>query len=404
MPSNGKIQLAQTGHIMKLISKLQILAYVSLFLILPGASFAGEPLFKVDPTTNNGAKWRIGYYEGGAYINYQKQLTETVKGLMQLGWLETAELPKQTGESTDTLWTWLSIEAKSDYIEFAADAHYSALWENDKRSKVEDEIVFRLNHVKDIDLMIGMGTWAGKGLANYRHRTNTLVFSTSNPISSGIIKSVQDSGFDHVHVRVDPKRNERQLMVFHEMIGFHKLGVVYEDSLAGRSYAAIETIESLAKTHDFEIVRCHTKSDISDKKLAEEGVINCFSKLAIKADAIYVTQQGGVNSRSVPKLVEIANQHKIPTFSQSGAREVSYGVLASLSRAGYKYVGRFHAETIAKVFNGAQPNQLNQLYEEPPKIALNLKTAEIIGFDPPIVLMGATDEFFDEIKVEVPNS
>ena len=371
---------------------------MSLFLVWPGASFAEENLFKVEPTTNNGEKWRIGYYEGGAYINYQQQLTETVKGLMQLGWLETADLPEQSGEATDTMWTWLSTEAKSEYIEFVADAHYSALWEKEKRTEVENEIVFRLNNDKDIDLMIGMGTWAGKGLANYRHRTNTLVFSTSNPISSGIIKSVEDSGFDHVHVRVDPKRNERQLKVFHEMIGFHKLGVVYEDSLAGRSYAAIETIEALAKTNDFEIVRCHTKSDISDKKLAEEGVIRCFSELVKDADAIYVTQQGGVNSRSIPLLVEITNKNKIPTFSQSGAGEVSYGVLASLSRAGYKYVGRFHAETIAKVFNGAQPNQLNQLYEEPPKIALNLKTAEIIGFDPPIVLLGATDEFFEEIK------
>ena len=378
--------------------KSKILLIVSLLLIWPVAGFAAENVFKVGPTKNNGEKWRIGYYEGGAYINYQQQLTETVKGLMQLGWLETANLPKQSGEATDTLWKWLSTEAKSEYIQFVADAHYTALWEKDTRSKVEDEIVFRLNNDKDLDLMIGMGTWAGKGLANYRHRTNTLVFSTSNPISSGIIKSVEDSGFDHVHVRVDPKRNERQLKVFHEMIGFHKLGVVYEDSLAGRSYAAIDTIEALAKTHDFEIIRCHTKSDISDKKLAEEGVIKCFNKVAKKADAIYVTQQGGVNSRSVPLLVEIANSNKIPTFSQSGAGEVSYGVLASLSRAGYKYVGRFHAETIAKVFNGAQPNQLNQLYEEPPKIALNLKTAEIIGFDPPIVLLGATDELFEEIK------
>lgn len=392
------------GRVMKIKSKLQLIVCIGLFMIWPGTSFASELIFKVEPITNNGEKWRIGYYEGGAYINYQQQLTETVKGLMQLGWLETAELPKQSGESTDMLWKWLSTKAKSDYIEFVADAHYSAFWEKTKRGEVEDKIVLRLNNDEDIDLMIGMGTWAGKGLANYRHRTNTLVFSTSNPISSGIIKSVEDSGFDHVHVRVDPKRNERQLMVFHEMIGFQKLGVVYEDSLAGRSYAAIDAIESLAETHDFKIVRCHTKSDISDKELAEEGVIKCFKELARKADAIYVTQQGGVNSRSIPTLVEIANKHKIPTFSQSGAREVSYGVLASLSRAGYKYVGRFHAETIAKVLNGAQPNQLNQLYEEPPKIALNLKTAEIIGFDPPIVLMGATDEFFEEIIVAEPNS
>ncbi len=388
---------------MKLKSKLQWLVCLSLILVWPLASHADEQLFEVDPITNDGKKWRVGYYEGGAYINYQKQLTETVKGLMQLGWLEKAQLPELTGEETSDLWAWLSTEARSDYIEFVGDAHYSAGWENSKRSEVEDQIVYRLNNDKDIDLMIAMGTWAGKGLANYRHRVNTLVFSTSNPISSGIIKSVEDSGFDHVHVRVDPKRNERQLLVFHEMIGFHKLGVIYEDSLAGRSYAAIETVEALAETHDFEIVRCHTKSDTSDQELAEEGVINCFNELVKEADAIYVTQQGGVNSNSIPTLVEIANKHKIPTFSQSGAREVKLGILASLSRAGYRFVGRFHAETIAKVFNGAMPNQLNQLFEEPPKIALNLKTAEIIGFDPPIVLLGATDELFEDIKAKTPN-
>ena len=46
-----------------------------------------------------------------------------------------------------------------------------------------------------------------------------------------------------------------------------------------------------------------------------------------------------------------------------------------------------------------EPNltKLLQLFEEPPKIAINLKTAEIIGFDPPIVLLGATDEIFHEI-------
>ena len=49
------------------------------------------------------------------------------------------------------------------------------------------------------------------------------------------------------------------------------------------------------------------------------------------------------------------------------------------------------------MLNGAKPNQIVQLFEEPPKIAINLKTAEIIGFNPPILLLGATDEIFHEI-------
>ena len=99
-------------------------------------------------------------------------------------------------------------------------------------------------------------------------------------------------------------------------------------------------------------------------------------------------------------MVDIANEHHVPTFSQSGPREVRLGIMVSLSRANYRYVGEFHADTIARVFNGAKPNQLEQVFEEPPKVAINLRTAEIVGFDPPVVLLGAADEIFQEIPKE----
>ena len=100
--------------------------------------------------------------------------------------------------------------------------------------------------------------------------------------------------------------------------------------------------------------------------------------------------------RSIPELVKAANDFRVPTFSQSGSEEVKYGFLVSLSQAGFKYVGEFHAETFAKVFNGAMPNELDQLFEEPPKIAINLQTAQLIGFDPPVIILGAADEIFTE--------
>lgn len=360
---------------------------------------AEENEFSAEATTNAGKKWRIAYYEGGEYLTYQMILRATVRGLMKLGWIETAAIPPQEGEQTKQLWSWLATNLRSDFVEFVPDAHYSADWDESRRQTLANQLIDRLNTKKDIDLVIAMGTWAGKGLANNRHSTPTMVLSTSDPLSAGIINSVEDSGFDHVHATVDPRRHERQLRVFHEIIGFKKLGVAYENSVNGRSYAAMDVIERLSNERGFEVVSCHTQSDISDTIVAEQSVVHCFQELAKKSDAIYVTEQGGVTRRVIPKLVEIANQHHIPTFSQAGSEEVGYGFLASLSQAGFRYVGEFHAETFAKVFNGARPNQLDQLFEEPPKIALNLRTAELIGFDPPVVLLGAADEIFDEIAV-----
>jgi ABC-type uncharacterized transport system substrate-binding protein len=366
------------------------------FLIAPASAKTDSEIPTV-PSTNNGQKWRIAYYEGGEYIDYQKIFTETVRGLMQLGWVEVAEIPEQKGEQTVELWKWLSTHARSDYLEFVADAHYSANWDENLRAKTVDKLMNRLDGKKDIDLLIAMGTWAGKDFASNKHSTPTMVLSASDPLSAGIIKSVEDSGFDHVHATVDPYRYERQLRVFHEIIGFNTLGVAYEDSVSGRSYAAMHFVEKVAKDRGFEIVRCHTVSDIADSSVAEKSVINCFSQLADKVDAIYVTVQGGVNARSIPELVRFTSERGIPTFSQSGSEEVRFGFLVSISQGGFKYVGEFHAETFAKVFNGAYPNQLDQLFEEPPKIAINLKTAELIGFNPPVVLLGAADEIFRSI-------
>ncbi len=362
-----------------------------------GAADAAD--FSTQPITNDGKRWRIGYYEGGDYLQYQKTLMATVRGLMKLGWIETATIPSQEGEQTGKLWAWLAGNLASDYLEFVKDAYYSAGWDEQTRKRNAAALMNRLNTEKDIDLLIAMGTWAGKDFANNRHSTPTMVLSTSDPLSAGIIKSVEDSGFDHVHARVDPRRYERQVKIFHEIIGFKRLGVAFEDSVNGRSYAAIDVVERLSKELGFQVIRCYTKSDIPDVGVAEKSVIDCFEQLVSKVDAIYITEQRGVTRESIPKLVDVAIRHNIPTFSQAGAEPVRFGVLASLSQAGLRYVGEFHAETFAKVFNGAKPNQLEQLFEEPPKIAINLKTAELIGFDPPLVLLGAADEVFDEIAV-----
>lgn len=49
------------------------------------------------------------------------------------------------------------------------------------------------------------------------------------PPSCCRLKLPQDSGIDHVHARCDPKRYQRQIRLFHDIIGFKRLGAVYDD-------------------------------------------------------------------------------------------------------------------------------------------------------------------------------
>ena len=276
--------------------------------------------------------------------------------------------------------------------------YYSANWDDKLRQENRSRILKSLKSEGDIDLVIAMGTWAGLDLANNEHSVPTIVMSTSDPVESGIIKSAEDSGYDHVHARVDPYRYERQLRIFHDIIKFKKLGIAFEDSIYGRSYSAIDTVEKVAADIGFEVVKCYTKSDISDTDVASQSVIQCFEDLSKEVDAIYVTIQGGVNPESIPRLVEIANNNRIPTFSQLGAKEVQQGFLFSISRPGFKPAGLFLSATIAQILNGAKPRQLKQLFEETPSIAINLKTAEIVGLYLYADILAAADTIYRDIK------
>lgn len=384
------------------MSTLRLFTFVVLTMLCwtnAPALKSGAGDFSTSPMTNGQQKWRLGYYEGGAHGNYYEYLSAVIQGLIELGWIDRTRVPRHQDKDTRALWTWLSNNISSEYLDFVDDAYYSASWDANTRTELRDEIIDRVQNRQDLDLIFALGTWAGKDLATDEHSIPVIVMSTSDPVGSGIIQSIEDSGRDHVHARVDPFRYERQVRMFHDIIRFDTLGVAYENTPDGRNYAAMEMVEKVARERGFEVLKCHTKSDIADRTLAGESVLDCFERLAQQADAIYVTLQGGVNAETIPKLVRIANTYRIPTFSQAGSEEVEYGFLLSISRPSFKAVGLFLAATAAKVLNGAKPRELKQLFEESPNIAINLKTAELIGLYLYADVLAAADEIYREISV-----
>ncbi|MDM8525107.1 hypothetical protein QUF80_17185 [Desulfococcaceae bacterium HSG8] len=189
---------------MKTIIKMAITGLVVLSLAFPTTTFAAEQ-FSIKPTTNNGKKWRIGYRQGGNWINYTAVHKATIRGLMELGWIKPASiLHEEDSDDAGQLWKWMVANLESEYLKFVPDAFWSANWTNEVQQKNNAEIIRRLNTKKDIDLMFAFGTWAGLDMASNEHSTPTVIMSVSDPIRAKIIKSAEDSGYDHIHARVDP--------------------------------------------------------------------------------------------------------------------------------------------------------------------------------------------------------
>jgi len=372
---------------------------IALIVVFFAKSYAVSNDFSTAPPNSIPEKKRIAYYEGGEYRDYKKVLIATIYSLMKLGWIDEIEVPDNPNQTTAQLWEWLSKQEISKYIDFPESAFYSSNWDEKLREDNKQSLIKRLNKQGDIDLVFAMGTWAGLDLANDKHSTPTIVMTSSDPISAGIISSPNDSGYDHLMVQVDPEQHARQIKLYHELIGFTKLGVAFENTPVGRSYAAIDTIYASAEERGFEVVPCYTKSDIPDRNLAVSSLIECYQYLADKVNSFYVPEQGGIGYASIKKIVSIANQHKISSFSQYGYDDVKYGYLLSLSRPlGHLKEGQFLAERVSEILNGAKPRDLNQIFEDNPDIYLNMKTAEIIGFHLNAYLLAAADKLYWRIE------
>jgi len=355
--------------------------------------------FSSQPQGDQDQRWRIAYYQGGEYADYYDYLLATIDGMSQLGWIEPISLPDSLGRDSREVWQWLVKHVESTQLEFVGDGYYSAGWDDNARVDIKRQLISRLNHSQDIDMVFAMGTWAGQDLANNLHRVPTVVMSTSDPLRSGILSSLDDSGYEHLFVSYDPGFYPQQIQVFHKLIGFKKLGVPFENTVNGRSYAGMDRIEKASVELGFEVVPCHTQSDIADQKLAEQSVVSCFEQLVQEVDAIFVSVQGGVNARTTPTLVSIANKNAVPTFSQNGEREVRYGYLLSLARrAGVGPEGMFLAQNIGRIINGAKPRDLKQVFEGSSTVVLNMKTAENIGLYINADLLAAADKLYWQIE------
>ncbi|WP_394065604.1 ABC transporter substrate-binding protein [Alcaligenes sp. WGS1538] len=354
------------------------------------AVFPTTPRLKPD-----GGKWRLGYLESGDYSEYPDTLRAIIQGLQKLGWLSVPDIPEQLNGRQ--MWDFLVKHARSDTLEFVADAWWQpGNFDPAQRPVVREAIRQRLQERHDIDLILAMGTWAGQDMVALGAPVPTVVASASDAVGSRIVASASDSGLDNLHARVQPERYQRQVQLFFDIVKFKTLGMVYEDSLEGRSYAAVPAVEQAARKDGFQMKSCTTGTNELTTAQATRNVVECYRKLSQEVDAVYVTTHRGITTENIGEIAGILRKAKVPSFAMLDPAQVRAGLLMSLAQADYSYVGLFHAEVIARILNGAKPRQLSQIWVDPAKIALNLDTARIIGFDPPVDILLAADEVYTE--------
>ncbi|OHD19079.1 MAG: hypothetical protein A2086_11500 [Spirochaetes bacterium GWD1_27_9] len=347
-------------------------------------------------------KFRIAVVESGIYKDYVKILKSMLGGLVTIGWMNEVKLPEENEISALEIIKALKKQNYSDYIEFSEDLFFDFDWdeanaENPKFKKI-------ISEKGGVDLVISLGTSASRVMSSLpeTNKIPVIVDSISDPIGAGISKSYEDSGKEFLTVRCDPYMYIRQAKLFYDVVKFKKVGIIYEDTEVGRSYAGLEDIKKVAKEYKFEIIgNTNVMGDPADEKdipIVEKQYLIAVKEICPKVDAIYLAIQAGLTIDNIPKIMEIINQYKIPTFAMDGSDFVKKGALLGESESELILVGIFDAKNIVYIFKGKKPRSLNQLFEAVPHIAINLKAADIIDFDVPIDILASSDEIYTTIE------
>ncbi len=347
------------------------------------------------PELIDGHKWRIAYYQGGPIPFYSNIYKEILIELMRHGLIDSAPLPEKALATELPFWNWLCNDVRSDYLEFLPSNGYSASWNMDKRKEVRSELLQKLAR-GEIDLVIAMGTWAGEDLVNDSHSVPTLVMSAAHFEKTGLIKSVDDSGFDHVSVEIDPTFAERQLRMFQRVTGFKKLGVAYENTDEGHRYSTIKSLEKVASDRNFTLNLCEVLDTTDDREKSRASCLSCFQELAANSDAIYISALLCADEE-IDALATLFKEKKIFSYSFYGSQHVKKGILLGASAAaGYEIYGRHNSEKIMAVMAGTKPRALKQVVELPFFLSINTATAEAIDFKVPESISTIARDVYDQ--------
>ncbi len=336
------------------------------------------------------AKLRIGYVESEPFDNFSRQLSGIFAGFQKLGLVESGYKVDLKEADTSKIWRDICSNYRSDKIELVRDMYFNM------KNMPESEYTAMVNR-DDVDLVIVMGTVAGKYFLEHEKKNKFMVLACADPISAGIVKSETERYSDNSFAHVDRTRYERQIIASHQIFKFKKIGVVYQDTPEAFSYSAIDKLRKLSSSLGFEVIEKHVveAQNDADYERYYKDLKQAYRELSNEGiDSLYITTATIENERLKELLKSDIYAHNIFTIAQTSEQQVEYGALIGFVINDGMEQGYFAASQIKSYLEGTPFDQLEQVNDDTPKIALNYEVAKLINLKIPLSTLLIIDSIY----------
>ena len=361
-----------------------------------------ETIYDTAPHTKpDGGKYRLAYIDYDEYMPASRPLYYILRGLEETGWIREGTLPFDIEEinarnlSTKEIYRELERTDLGEYLEFADNAFFYLGYDN--KEEIANTLKSRAGN--DIDLVITFGTGAGVFVKELGLPIPMTDFSATDPVASGIIDSADgDSGNPNVWAQVEPSLPLRQLKYYHSICPFERLGIIV---YADETVSGVPDIVRSGEENNFQIVKYNIPEQSREteqeqeeyyalverelRSMAEEGI-----------DAFFLTVDLINDIDRMKGLLSILYDKNIPVYLMDDVMAVKSGALMLISANDLENVGRFVADAIGKILNGAVAGQLPCRYTSAPSIYLNYDVAKQIGYPLRFEFLAACDEIYTE--------
>ena len=338
--------------------------------------------------------YRVAVVDIDPYEPASQLFYNFVDRLLELGWIKLDKMPFDETADIKTMVKALASMDLGGLIKFDDNLCFYMLY--DDMDSIQTALKNAADSKEGIGLILGMGTDPGLFVKGMNLNVPLLVPMATDPVTSGIIDSVENSGNGNIWALVEPNPMGRQLKYYDNIVKIKKLGMVVEKD--NQDVAAIDIYEKAAKDLGIQVVKkevsAQLRTEYPDAFYAQ--LKQDYTDMAQKEgiDAFLLTIDVIDDSTYCKELFQPFYNAKIPVLVSDGDLFVEDGGLLCVSSYDYRGYGQFTADIAATVFNGREAGSLPCTYVSSPHIVLNLDVAEKIGFPLDFSLLQSCDTIY----------
>ena len=170
-----------------------------------------------------------------------------------------------------------------------------------------------------------------------------------------------------------------QLDFLHEILQFHKLGVIYSEQQPGRLPDKVARVVALGEKRGFAVQTCGVAQ--AGPAPLERRMLNCYGKLATAVEAINVTGFKGGDKDTVVRLQKPLKEYKIPVLALQGDTDFEEGMAIRVGRLADRrnIQTDFYLDLFSGLLYGTKVYELAEKVNNLPMLAVNLSVLNDYG-------------------------